>query len=137
MKYLKFFLIGILFGIVLTKSEVISWYRIQEMFRFHSFHMFGVIGSAIVFGALLIYLIKRKNMKTFKGDDIEFKSKQFSIIRYLFGGTIFGLGWALSGACPGPMYTLVGNGFLVFLVVIASALLGTFVYGMLRDKLPH
>jgi len=76
-------------------------------------------------------------MKTFKGDDIEFKSKQFSIIRYLFGGTIFGLGWALSGACPGPMYTLVGNGFLVFLVVIASALLGTFVYGILRDKLPH
>ncbi len=137
MKHIKYLLIGILFGIVMTKSEAISWYRIQEMFRFQSFHMYGIIGSALVVGVFLVQIIKRKNIKNYKGEAIEFKDKTFSISRYLFGGIIFGLGWALSGACPGPMYTLIGNGFSVFVVVIMSALLGTYVYGLFRDKLPH
>jgi uncharacterized membrane protein YedE/YeeE len=137
MKYIKFLLIGILFGIIMTKSEVISWYRIQEMFRFQSFHMYGTIGSALAVGVLLVQLIKRRNIKTYQGVEIEFTDKNFGIARYLFGGAIFGLGWSLSGACPGPMYTLVGNGFTVFIAVILSALLGTYVYGLLRNKLPH
>ena len=137
MKALKFILTGIFFGIVMTKSEAISWYRIQEMFRFQSFHMYGVIGTAWFVGVIFIQLIKRKNLKTYQGDSIAFKNKDFSISRYLFGGIVFGLGWALSGVCPGPMYTLVGNGFTVFIVVILSALLGTYVYGLLKNKLPH
>ena len=137
MKYVKFLFIGVVFGIIMTKSEAISWYRIQEMFRFHSFHMDGIIGSALAVGILLVQLIKRRSIKTFKGEAIEFRNKNFSIARYLFGGTTFGLGWALSGACPGPMYTLVGNGFTVFIAVILSALLGTYVYGLLRERLPH
>jgi hypothetical protein len=137
MKHIKFLVIGIFFGIVMTKSEVISWFRIQEMFRFQSFHMYGVIGSAWLLGVLLVQLIKRANVKTYHGQNITFKDKKFSISRYLFGGTIFGLGWALSGACPGPMFVLVGNGFTVFLLVILSAMFGTYVYGLLKDKLPH
>ena len=137
MKYIKFLFLGILFGIIMTKSEVISWYRIQEMFRFHSFHMYGVIGSALASGVIFIQLIKRFDIKTIYGEKIEIKDKDTSIVRYLLGGIIFGLGWALSGACPGPMYTLIGNGFSVFLVVISSALFGTYVYGLLREKLPH
>lgn len=137
MKYIKYLFVGIFFGIIMTKSEAISWYRIQEMFRFQSFHMYGIIGSALVVGVLLVQLIKRRHLKTYNGNPIEFKDKQFSVARYLFGGTIFGLGWALSGACPGPMYTLVGNGFTVFIVVILSAVLGTYVYGIVREKLPH
>jgi uncharacterized membrane protein YedE/YeeE len=137
MKYIKFLVIGILFGIVMTKSEAISWYRIQEMFRFQSFHMYGIIGSALAIGILLVQLIKIKGLKTYQGETIELKDKNFSISRYLFGGIIFGFGWALSGACPGPMYTLIGNGFSVFIVVILSALLGTYVYGLLRGRLPH
>jgi len=137
MKYIKYLLIGILFGIIMTKSEAISWYRIQEMFRFHAFHMYGIIGSALMVGVLMVQFIKRKHLKTIEGQSIKFQKKQFSIWRYLLGGSIFGLGWALTGACPGPMYTLLGNGFTVFIVVIASALLGTFVYGMMRDRLPH
>lgn len=137
MKYIQFLLIGIFFGIVMTKSEVISWFRIQEMFRFQSFHMYGVIGTAWFVGVIFIQLIKRNNLKTYQGDSIAFKNKDFSISRYLFGGIVFGLGWALSGVCPGPMYTLVGNGFTVFIVVILSALLGTYVYGLLKNKLPH
>ncbi len=137
MKYIKYLFIGIFFGIIMTKSEAISWYRIQEMFRFQSFHMYGIIGSALGVGIVLIQLIKRKHIKTYKGDVITIKNKQFSISRYLFGGIVFGLGWALSGACPGPMYTLIGNGFTVFVVIIASAVLGTFVYGLLKRKLPH
>lgn len=121
----------------MTKSEAISWYRIQEMFRFQAFHMYGIIGSALVVGVIATFLIKRKQLKGLGGAHIEFKDKQFSIPRYLFGGTVFGLGWALSGACPGPMFTLVGNGFSVFLVVIASAVLGTYVYGVIKEKLPH
>ena len=121
----------------MTKSEAVSWYRIQEMFRFQSFHMYGIIGSALAVGVALVQWVKRSNMKTTDGQDIVIKDKDFSIIRYLVGGTLFGLGWALTGACPGPLYTLVGTGLSVYLAVIASAVLGTFCYGLLRDKLPH
>lgn len=137
MKFLKYAVIGVLFGIIMTKSEVISWYRIQEMFRFQSFHMYGVIGSALVCGIIITQLIKRRQLRTIEGEAIVFKDKTFSIWRYLLGGTVFGLGWALSGACPGPMYTLVGAGFPVFIVVLLSATLGTYVYGVVRDHLPH
>lgn len=137
MKYIKFILLGILFGIVATKSEIVSWYRIQEMFRFESFHMYGVIGSAVVIGVVVVALIKRLKLKNIEGQVIHFNPKDMSIPRYLIGGIIFGLGWAMTGACPGPMFTLVGNGVLVILVAIAFALLGTLTYGMLRDKLPH
>ena len=137
MKYTKFLLLGIFFGIIMTKSEAISWYRIQEMFRFQSFHMYGIIGTALAAGILIMQLIKRQQLKTYDGAEIHLAYKAYSIPRYLFGGIIFGLGWALSGACPGPMYTLVGNGFSVFIVVILSAILGTYVYGLFRDKLPH
>ena len=137
MKYIKFLIIGLLFGIILTKSEVISWFRIYEMFRFESFHMYGVIGSAVVLGALFVQLLKKLDPKTTEGHRIEFKFFERSIPRYLFGGIIFGLGWALTGACPGPLYILIGNGYSVYIVTILSALLGTLVYGMVRNKLPH
>jgi uncharacterized membrane protein YedE/YeeE len=137
MKYIKYCLIGILFGIVMTKSEVISWFRIQEMFRFQAFHMYGVIGSTVAIGVVVIQLIKRRQMRNIKGAPITFKAKDNGVVRYLYGGILFGLGWALSGACPGPMFTLVGAGFPVFVVVILSAVAGTYVYGLLRDKLPH
>ena len=137
MKYLEYLLIGILFGIVMTKSEAISWFRIQEMFRFQSFHMYGIIGSALLFGIGFTAAIKKYKLKSISGEEIKFNPKQLSISRYLFGGTIFGLGWALSGACPGPIFTLVGNGFTVFVVVLISAIVGTYFYGMLRDRLPH
>ena len=137
MKYLKYLLIGIVFGIIMTKSEVISWYRIYEMFKFQSFHMYGVIGSAVGVGIILVQLIKRSHMHAMTGDEIKFSPKDMSIPRYLFGGTIFGLGWAMTGACPGPMFVLLGNGFLVILAAILSAIAGTYVYGILRPKLPH
>lgn len=137
MKYLKYLSLGILFGIVLSKAEVVSWYRIYEMFRFDSFHMYGVIGSAVVSGILLVQLIKRSHMRSLNGNEISFTPKNRSIARYLIGGTIFGLGWAMTGACPGPLFILVGHGIGVILVVIASATLGTFTYGVIRDKLPH
>jgi uncharacterized membrane protein YedE/YeeE len=137
MKFLKYLAIGILFGITLAKAEVISWFRIYEMFKFQSFHMFGVIGSAVVLGIIIIQIIKRNKLKSIDGETIKIAPKQFSWSRYLIGGTIFGLGWALTGACPGPMFILLGNGVGVILVVIASAVLGTYVYGLLRSKLPH
>ena len=137
MKYLKYLAIGILFGVVMTKSEAISWFRIQEMFRFQSFHMYGIIGTALLVGITITQLIKRYQLKTIDGNHIEFKDKDRSMTRYLGGGIIFGLGWALSGACPGPMFTLVGNGYSVVLVVILSAVLGTYTYGFLRERLPH
>jgi|TARA_B100001142_G_scaffold45951_1_gene42343 uncharacterized membrane protein YedE/YeeE len=137
MKYIKFLFTGILFGIIMTKSEIISWFRIQEMFRFQSFHMFGIIGSAIVTGLILVQIIKRKNMKNIYGSSICINDKKLSISRYLFGGIVFGLGWALTGACPGPMYIMLGNGYAVYVTVILSALLGTFTYGVVKDKLPH
>ena len=126
-----------LFGIIMTKSEAISWYRIQAMFRFQAFHMYGIIGSALAVGVLLVKWIKHKEIKNSEGYKIEIADKEMSIYRYLFGGILFGLGWALSGACPGPMYTLIGNGFTVFIAVILSALAGTYVYGLVKDKLPH
>lgn len=137
MKYLKFIILGILFGIVMTKAEIISWFRIYEMFRFESFHMYGVIGTAVGLGVIIVQLIKRAKLKDINGAQIQFKPKNRSIIRYLAGGTFFGLGWALVGACPGPMFVLLGYGYFPILVVIFGALIGTFVYGLLRPRLPH
>ena len=137
MKYIKYLLLGTVFGLVLTKAELISWFRIYEMFKFQAFHMYGVIGSAVVLGIIITQIIKRTRMKALSGDPIVIQPKQFSIVRYLVGGTIFGLGWAMTGACPGPLFVQVGNGFLVMIVAIASGLLGTYVYGLLRNKLPH
>lgn len=137
MKALKYIFAGILFGIIMTKSEAISWFRIQEMFLFQSFHMYGIIGVAVVLGMIQVALIKRNNLKDIKGEAITFSPKNMSIPRYLFGGIIFGLGWAMTGACPGPMYTLLGHGFPIIIVVIISAILGTLTYGALRSKLPH
>jgi uncharacterized membrane protein YedE/YeeE len=137
MKYVKYILVGIVFGITLTKAEVISWYRIYEMFKFQSFHMYGVIGSAVILGIIFVQLIKRNQMKSLEGEQIKFTDKNMSIPRYLIGGAIFGLGWAMIGACPGPMFILLGNGFLVIIVAILAAILGTYTYGKLRSKLPH
>ncbi len=137
LKYLRFLVIGLLFGIVLTKSEAISWFRIQEMFRFQSFHMYGIIGSALAVGMLATFLIKKLQARDLQGNRISFNPKAMSIPRYIIGGTIFGLGWALTGACPGPLYILVGNGYSIILVVLLSATLGTYAYGALRSKLPH
>ena len=137
MNYIKYLGLGILFGIILTKAEIISWYRIYEMFQFQSFHMYGVIGSAVLVGILGIQLVKRFELKTFYKGEPEIEPKNLSIMRYLLGGTIFGLGWALSGACPGPLFILVGYGYLPVLIVIFGALIGTFLYGVLRKHLPH
>jgi uncharacterized membrane protein YedE/YeeE len=137
MKFIKYLLIGILFGIVMTKSEAISWYRIQEMFRFQSFHMYGIIGTAVGIGALMLFLMKRLDFKSITGEPVKQKISDPGFKRYLFGGIVFGLGWALSGACPGPMYTLIGAKMTVFIVVILSAVLGTLVYGIVKDKIPH
>ena len=137
MSYLKYILLGIVFGIMFTKSEIISWYRIYEMFRFESFHMFGIIGSAVVLSAASTWVIKKLQVKDVGGNPIIFSPKAMSIPRYLFGGIVFGLGWALTGACPGPLYTLLGNGAFMVIVIIISAVIGTYLYGLLRDKLPH
>lgn len=135
--YIKYLLTGLLFGIIMSKSEVISWYRIYEMFRFDSFHMYGIIGSAVSLGIIMTQVMKRRGTKNMYGDEIRFTPKNMSITRYLVGGTIFGLGWALVGACPGPMFVLIGQGFWALFIVLAGALIGTFTYGMLRNKLPH
>lgn len=137
MKSIKFLLVGIFFGILMYKAQLVSWFRIYEMFRFESFHMFGVIGSGVGLGVILVQIIKRTKMKSIEGQAIEIAPKDKGIARYILGGTIFGLGWALSGACPGPMYVLVGTGAFSILIVIAAALLGTFVYGLVMKKLPH
>ncbi len=137
MKYVKFLILGVLFGVMMSKAEIISWYRIFEMFRFESFHMYGVIGSAVVLGITIIQFIKRSKLKSMDGEEIEICDKDKSVPRYLFGGIIFGLGWAMTGACPGPMFIIVGHGAWAFLIVIISAILGTFVYGLIRHKLPH
>lgn len=137
MNKLKFLLSGILFGIILTKAEVISWYRIYEMFRFESFHMYGVIGSAVLLGVVAIQIIKYFKLKDVDGNPIIIPPKQKRFWPPLIGGTIFGLGWALTGACPGPIYIIIGNGFLVFSVVFLSAVLGTFLYGLVMNKLPQ
>ncbi|MFT5862922.1 MAG: putative membrane protein YedE/YeeE [Flavobacteriales bacterium] len=137
MRTLIYLGIGILFGITMFKSEAASWFRIYEMFKFESFHMYGIIGCALVIGTIVVQSIKRFKIKSFHGENIHFNPKAKSFSRYMFGGIIFGLGWALAGACPGPMFTLVGAGFIPILVVIASSIVGTFLYGVLKDKLPH
>ena len=137
MKYIKFLLLGIFFGIVLVKSEAVSWYRIYEMFKFQSFHMYGSIGSAVVVGIIAVWLIKKFNVKSIEKEEISFSPKDRVFTRYIVGGTIFGLGWGLAGACPGPMFVLFGTGVVSILIVIAASVLGTFIYGLLRDRLPH
>ncbi len=137
MKLIRFYIIGIVFGIVLTKAEIISWYRIYEMFRFQSFHMYGVIGSAVVLGIVMLQLIKRTHLNSTEGIPITTDPKEMSVTRYLAGGVIFGFGWALTGACPGPLFILVGAGVYVMILGVISAVAGTFVYGLLKDKLPH
>jgi uncharacterized protein len=137
MKLIKFLLAGILFGIVMAKSEALSWYRIQEMFRFQSFHMYGIIGTAVTLGVIGVQLIKRMKIKDFEGNPILFHPKDRSVVRYLIGGSIFGMGWALSGACPGPMVVNIGYGYFSMVIVFLFAMVGTFLYGAVKDRLPH
>jgi uncharacterized membrane protein YedE/YeeE len=137
MKQIKFLLAGTLFGIIMFKSEAASWYRIQEMFRFQDFHMYGIIGTAIAVGATGVWLIKKYKIKDIDGQPISFADKAPLYKSALFGGIMFGLGWGLVGACPGPMYTLLGTGIWSIAVVIASAVAGTFVYGLIAHKLPR
>jgi uncharacterized membrane protein YedE/YeeE len=133
---LKYSLVGVLFGVVFIKAEIISWFRIQEMFRLQSFHMYGVIGTAVVVGAISVFLIKKFKVKTIHGEAITFSDKKFNKGQ-IIGGLCFGFGWAMTGACPGPLFAQVATGAFAVLVVIASATLGTWVYGKFRDKLPH
>lgn len=138
MAFLAYLAAGTLFGAVLTKAEVVSWYRIQEMFRFQSFHMYGIIGSAIVVAAISLQLLKRAGVRAANGEKIAMVPKVMgSGTRYWLGGSIFGLGWALVGACPGPLFALLGSGVSIVAVIIASAMAGTWVYGVLRPRLPH
>ncbi|MEO9510942.1 MAG: DUF6691 family protein [Flavobacteriaceae bacterium] len=137
MRTVIYFLIGLFLGIVLFKSEAASWFRIYEMFQFNAFHMYGIIGSALAIGILGIQGIKRFNIKSFYGEQIDFVPKDRGFKRYLFGGILFGLGWALAGACPGPIFTLLGAGFFPILIVLISAVFGTYLFGLLKDKLPH
>ena len=137
MRLFKFLIIGILFGIILVKAEVISWFRIQEMFWFQSFHMYGIIGSAVVIGAISVQLIKHYNIKTIKGETINLTPRPFTFKANLIGGTLFGLGWALTGACPGPLYALAGSGYGVVVITLLSAVFGVFIYGLIKNKLPH
>ena len=137
MKFIKFLLLGIVFGIVMTKSEAVSWYRIQEMFRFQAFHMYGIIGTAVTLGVAGVALIKRFSMRDYHGNPIMFNPKEKSVARYLIGGSIFGLGWALSGACPGPMVVNIGYGYWAMAIVFFFAIVGTYLYGLIKNKLPH
>ena len=133
---LQYLVFGVLFGIVLIKSEVVSWFRIQEMFRLQSFHMFGVIGSAVVVGAISVFLIKKFNIKTIRGEKIIFSDKTFNKGQ-IYGGLLFGFGWAMTGACPGPLFAQLGYGAATISITILMAIVGTWVYGKLREKLPH
>jgi hypothetical protein len=137
MNVLKYLFVGFVFGIVLTKSEAVSWYRIYEMFHFQSFHMYGIIMVAIATGVIGIQVIKRNKIKDYSGLPIEIQDKEPGNLRYWIGGIFFGLGWALVGCCPGPIFMLLGAGFGSVIFVLAGALLGTFLYGLLKDKLPH
>ncbi|MDR8393747.1 YeeE/YedE family protein [Aliifodinibius sp. S!AR15-10] len=137
-KYIKYLLAGTFFGFVLVKAEVVSWFRIQEMFRFDAFHMYGIIGLGILVAMISIQIIKKMNVKDIEGNPVTIPPKDHKqVTRYLVGGSLFGLGWALTGACPGPLFTLTGAGYGIILVPIASAILGTWTYGVLRPKLPH
>lgn len=133
---LKYLVFGLLFGIVLIKSEVVSWYRIQEMFRLQSFHMFGVIGSAVVVGAISVFIIKKFKIKTINGEEILLPNKTFNKGQ-IYGGLLFGFGWAMTGACPGPLFAQLGYGAAAISVTILMAIAGTWVYGKIREKLPH
>ena len=137
MKYLKYLLVGIVFGIVMVKSEAVSWYRIYEMFHFQSFHMYGIIGTAVVTGIIGVQFLKKKNIKDFSGNPIRIEPKEKGVVRYLIGGALFGLGWGLVGTCPGPIFVLIGAGFYPVIIILAGALLGTFLYGLLKNKLLH
>ena len=137
MKNIKFLIAGVLFGIILSKTEVVSWYRIYEMFTFQSFHMYGVIGSAVTLGIVFVQLFDKGIVKDYTGNTILVKQKKKGRIRTLVGGTIFGLGWALAGACPGPMFVLIGHGTLAILLVLLGAIIGAFIYGLLNKKLPN
>lgn len=137
-EYLKYLLIGTVFGFVLMKSEVVSWFRIQEMFRFDSIHMYGIIGLAVIVGIISVQIIKRNNLKDTQGKPISIPPKDASQVkRYIIGGSLFGLGWALLGACPGPMFALLGSGLTIMVIPIFAAMAGTYTYGLLRDKIPH
>lgn len=137
MKFIKYLLVGFLFGIVLTKSEAVSWYRIYEMFQFQSFHMYGIIGVAVFTGLIGIQIIKRNHIKDIEGKPIAIADKEKGSFRYWVGGLFFGLGWALVGACPGPIFILIGAGFWSVAVILLGAMIGTFIYGLLKDRLPH
>ncbi|MBO0320675.1 YeeE/YedE family protein [Muricauda sp. CAU 1633] len=137
MKNVAYIIIGTFLGVVLYKSEAASWFRIYEMFQFDSFHMYGIIGSALALGIVLVQLIKKSKTKSFFGEVINIQDKEKSFARYILGGTLFGLGWALAGACPGPIYILVGAGYWPIVIVLIGAVLGAFLYGILRGKLPH
>lgn len=137
MKNIKFILVGVFFGIVMYKSEAASWFRIYEMFQFQSFHMFGLMGTALATGVIIVQFIKRKQIKDIDNQTIQIADKEKGFSRYLLGGVLFGLGWALAGACPGPMFVLAGAGYFPILIVIGSALVGTWIYGLLMKKLPH
>lgn len=135
MKNLKYLIFGTYFGVLITKAEVISWFRIQEMFRFHSFHMYGVLFTAIIVGAISILIIKKFQVRSLDGSKIEIGKKKLTM-GTAFGGLLFGMGWSITGACPGPLYALLGNGFTVIIITIFFALLGAWIYGLLRDKIP-
>lgn len=134
--HIKYVVVGILFGIVFVKAEIISWFRIQEMFRLQSFHMYGVIGSAVVVGMISVWVIKKFTIKTIDGDPIKIMPKKFNKGQ-IYGGLIFGFGWAITGACPGPLFAQIGTGASVIVITLVSAIAGTWVYGYFRDKLPH
>lgn len=135
-QYSKYLLMGILFGIILVKAEVVSWFRIQEMFRLQSFHMYGIIGSAVIVGMISVWIIKKFNIKTIDGETVLFHPKSFNKGQ-VYGGLLFGFGWAITGACPGPLFAQIGTGALVVIVTLLSAIAGTWVYAKLREKLPH
>lgn len=133
---IKYLIVGLMFGIVFVKAEIISWFRIQEMFRLQSFHMYGVIGSAVIVGMISVFLIKKFNIKTLSGETVEFHPKKFQKGQ-IYGGLIFGLGWAITGACPGPIFAQIGSGYIVVIVTLLSAVAGTWTYGLLKDRLPN
>lgn len=137
MRLFSFFLVGMFFGVVMTKSEAISWFRILEMFRFESFHMYGIIGVAVALSAAILWFAKSKKVRTIDGKEVSYTPMEFNIQRHLLAGSIFGLGWALIGACPGPIYVLLGQGYSIFIVVLISAVIGAFTYGATRKYLPH
>jgi uncharacterized protein len=133
---IKYMIVGILFGILFVKAEIVSWFRIQEMFRLQSFHMYGIIGSAVIVGIISVWMIKKFKIKTIYGEDIVIHDKQFNKGN-IYGGLLFGFGWAITGACPGPLFAQIGTGALVIIITLLSAIAGTWFYGLLRDKLPH